>query len=332
MSKYDSSSEAITSNLMLWPVPNTQTAIVDTQTFEVASAAPIGYSDTLDFIIKAMPKHMIERIEIISEIRVLTATGGNPPATAVPQVSIISNVANALWRSVDVIIDNENLLQSFDNSYNIGAWFNIALNSPKSRAPILLKKELFLMDEGASYDTANDVIFPVAVEGQAQQVTTNTSSTTRAAIISEGKTVVLISDLNCSLLKTEKLLPTNMDIKISLTKNYDGYLLMDSLVGTHKIQFDKCYLRITAHQPSDLTIQLMEKRLKIEPALYHTEHGKVRFHPIPTGSQLFTINNLFPQGELPVLFTFGLQDRSALGNDRTVNPYVFGKIKKLKFS
>ena len=89
---------------MLWPVPNTQTAIVDTQTFEVASAAPIGYSDTLDFIIKAMPKHMIERIEIISEIRVLTATGGNPPATAVPQVSIISNVANAIWRSVDVII------------------------------------------------------------------------------------------------------------------------------------------------------------------------------------------------------------------------------------
>ena len=165
-----------------------------------------------------------------------------------------------------------------------------------------MKVDVLSKDEGASYDTANAVIFPVAVADEVQQVTTNTSSTTRAAIISEGKTVVLISDLNCSLLKTEKLIPTNMDIKISLTKNYDGYLLMDPIVGTYKIQFDKCYLRITAHQPSDLTIQLMEKRLKIQPALYHTEHGKVRFHPIPTGSQLFTINNLFPQGELPVLF------------------------------
>ena len=54
------------------------------------------------------------------------------------------------------------------------------------------------------------------------------------------------------------------------------------------------------------------------------------FHSIPAGNTLVTINNLFPQGRLPLMFTFGVQDRTALGNARNKNPYTFHEVKKVQ--
>jgi hypothetical protein len=320
MTKYINSSEAITSNLLLWSPLHTQTSIVETHVVEIYPQTSIDYSDTVSFLIKASPKHMIQNIEIISEIRVLTRNGGNPAANT--NVSVVSNLANAIWRSVDVIIAGENILQSFDNSYNIGSWFDITLNTSTRRAPYLLQKELFLMDEAATKaDSENATIHPTAN-------VVNASARTRGKMVAGGKTVTLISDLNCSLFKSGKLLPTNLDVRLSLTKNYDGYILLEANEGTHKVKFDKCYLRVTLQQPSDICLNLMEQKLLKTPAVYQAEEGRVSFHSIPAGNELVTINNIFPQGNLPVMFTFGVQDRKALGNSRDKNPYTFHPVKK----
>lgn len=322
MTKYVNSSEAVTSNLLLWSPLHTQTSIIDTHVVEVYPQTSIDYSDTVSFLIKASPKHMIQNIEIISEIRVLTAGGGNPALNT--NVSVVSNLANAIWRSVDVVIGGQNILQSFDNSYNIGSWFDIALNTPDARAPYLLQKELFLMDDATTKaHSESSIIHPVGN-------VVNKSVHTRGKMVAQGKTVTLISDLNCSLFKTGKLLPTNLDVRVSLTKNYDGYVLLEAGEGTHKVKFDKCYLRVTLQQPSDICLNLMEQKLLKTPAVYQAEEGRVSFHSIPAGNELVTINNLFPQGNLPVMFTFGVQDRTAFGNSRTKNPYTFHPMKKVQ--
>jgi len=320
MTKYVNSSEAITSNLMLWNPLHTQTSIVETHVEEVYPQTGIDYSDTVSFLIKANSKLMLQKIEIITEIRVLTADGGNPVANT--NVSVVSNLANAIWRSVDVVIGGQNILQSFDNSYNIGSFFDIVLNTPKRRSHYLLLKELFLMDEATNKtNSESNIVHPAA------QVV-NKSMRERAHKVAGGKSVTLISDLNCSLFKTGKLLPTNLDVRVSLTKNYDGYCLLEGDDGTHKIKFDKCYLRVTYQQPSDICLHLIEQKLLKVPAVYQAEEGKVSFHSIPAGNEVVTINNLFPQGNLPVLFTFAVQDRAAYGNVRNKNPYTFHSLKK----
>ena len=328
MTKYINSSEAITSNLLLWDPLHTQTSIVGTHVFEVYPQTSIDYSDTVSFLIKASPKLMIQHIEIISQIRVLTTNDGNPAENT--NVSVVSNLANAIWRSVDVIIGGENLLQSFDNSYNIGSWFDITLNSSKMRAPYLLQKETFFMDSGSGKaDSENTTIYPAAVEGVTPRPA-NDGALSRSKMIEVGKTVTLISDLNCSLFKTGKLLPNNLDVRLSLTKNYDGYILLEAEEGTHKVKFVKCYLRVTMHQPSDFCLNLMEQKLLKTPAIYQAEEGNISFHSIAAGNEQVTINNLFPQGKLPIMFTFGIQDRSALGNARNKNPYTFHPMKKIQ--
>ena len=328
MTKYVNSSEAITSNLMLWDPLHTQTYIVETHVVEVYPQTSIDYSDTVSFLIKASPKLLIQNIEIISQVRVLTNADANPVETA--DVSVISNMANAIWRSVDVVIGEQNILQSFDNSYNIGSWFDITLNTPSARLPYLLHKEVFLMDEGATKAESETTTIYLAEDNGVRPPPANKSALTRNKMIKQGQSVTLISDLNCSLFKTGKLLPSNMDVRVSLTKNYDGYVLLEAATGTHKVKFDKCYLRVTMQQPTDLCLNLMEEKLLKNPAVYQAEEGKVSFHSIPAGNELVTINNLFPQGNLPIMFTFGVQDRSAFGNARNKNPYTFHPMKKVQ--
>ncbi|KAL5266316.1 hypothetical protein ACHWQZ_G003665 [Mnemiopsis leidyi] len=243
---------------------------------------------------------------------------------------VVSNLANALWRSVDVVIGGQNILQSFDNSYNIGSWFDIVLNTPSYRSPYLLDKEVFLMDEATSKANSEDATIYPEEEAGARPPPANKSALSRGKLIEGGKSVTLISDLNCSLFKTGKLLPSNLDVRLSLTKNYDGYVLLEEAAGTHKLKFDKCFLRVTMQQPTDFCLNLMEQKLLKTPALYQSEEGKVSFHSIPAGNALVTINNLFPQGKLPVMFTFGVQDRAAFGNARNKNPFTFHKIKKVQ--
>ena len=270
-----------------------------------------------------------ERVELFGycQIRVLTNANQNPAANT--NVSVVSNLANAIWKTVDVVIGEQNLLQSFDNSYNIGSWFDIAINTSQERSSYLYFKEGFYMDTGVTKaETENTIIYPVA-DDNGNIAAVNTGLKTRAGLIDQGKSCTLISDLNCSLLKTGKLLPSNLDVRVAaLTKNYDKFVLLKAADGTHKVKFDKCHLRVTFQQPTDFCLNLMEQKLLKTPAVYQAEEGKVSFHSIAAGNELVTINNLFPQGSLPIMFTFGVQDRSAYGNTRNKNHYTFYPMKK----
>ena len=186
------------------------------------------------------------------------------------------------------------------------------------------------MDDATTKENSeNTTIYPEPVDDVAQQPV-NKAALARSKLIELGKTVTLISDLNSSLFKSGKLLPSNIDVRLSLTKNYDGYVLLEAENGDHKVKFIKCYLRVTMQQPGDFCLNLMEQKLLKTPAIYQAEEGKVSFHSIAAGNEQVTINNLFPQGKLPIMFTFGVQDRTALGNARNKNPFTFYPMKKVQ--
>ena len=156
----------------------------------------------------------------------------------------------------------------------------------------------------------------------------NPNGRVRADRIAGGNRVILTTDLNCSLFKQGKLLPTNLDVAISLTKNYNGYIVMEA-AATHKIQFDKVYLRVTFQQPTDFALHLIVLKLKNQPAIYQAEKGMVSFHSIPAGNEQITFNNIF-SGNLPVMFIFAIQDRAAYGKSTNKNPYTFKHMRKVQ--
>ena len=101
MTKYVKSQEALPSNLHIWdPVP-TQTAITETKTVDFYPTSAIDSSDTISFVIPAMQKYMLDKVELVTELRVLTAAGQNPAANN--PVSTAPHLAAALFRNVDVV-------------------------------------------------------------------------------------------------------------------------------------------------------------------------------------------------------------------------------------
>ena len=115
MTKYIKSVEALPSNLHLWETIHTQTGIAETKTIDIFPTTSIEVSDTLTFIIPAMSKLMLQNVQIVSEIRVLTAQDAAPPANH--PVSTAPHLAAALYRNVEITAGSTSLVQSFDNAY-----------------------------------------------------------------------------------------------------------------------------------------------------------------------------------------------------------------------
>ena len=327
MTKYVKSQEALPSNLHIWdPVP-TQTAIMETKTVDFYPTSAIDSSDTISFVIPAMQKYMLDKVELVTELRVLTAAGHNPGPNN--PVSTAPHLAAALFRNVDVSIAGVSLTQSFDNSYAMTKFWSDVLHHREGSHPILRRKEGLLLDWVHSKAHSENVEYFPELEDEVRPAPVNPNGKERCDRIQQGRTVCLVSEFNVSLFKQDKLLPTGLEIRVSLTKNYSEFILLSAANIADKLVFDNVVLRCSFQKPTDMIINLIEERLAKENAIYHADKTTLSFHSITAGAQEFTIDNLF-NGTLPYYFLVGVQDRAAFGRNRTKNPFSLYPMKKVQ--
>ena len=314
--------EALPSNLHLWETIHTQTGIVETKTLDVYPTTSIEASDTLTFVIPAMSKLMLQKVQIVSEIRVLSNTGENPDANH--PVGTAPHLAAALYRNVEITAGSTSLVQSFDNAYAMTKFWETTLNTASGSRPHLQSREGYWIDEVHNKaDSENVTYFPE--EGTA----VNSGGKNRAMNIAQGKKVCLISDLDASLFKQDKLLPSELEIQVTLTKNYDEFILLSANNHAEKVTFDKILLRCTFQRPQDTILNIIEQRLAKENAIYHTDKSVLSFHTIPEGSVDLTISSIFGS-TLPHTFLIGVQDRASFGRTRAKNPFSLHPLQSLQ--
>ena len=327
MTKYVKSQEALPACLHIWDTTPTQTAIIETKTLDFYPTSALDNSDVVTFQIPGLHGHMLDKVQILSDIRVRTAADGDPAENT--NVSTVPHLAAALWRNVDVSIGGTSLTQSFANSYSLFKFWETIIHSTEGTKPLLWEKEGLLLDSVDTKAHSEDVVFyPAAVEGVVPPAV-NRHGVRRANRIAQGHTVSLISDLDVPLFNQEKLLPHNLDIQVNLTKNHDGFILMEAEAGTHKVEFVKVVLRCTFQRPNDMVLSIIEERLARENAIYHADKQVLSFHAITQGAQEITIENLFT-GTLPYCFLIGVQDRAAFGRARHKNPFSLHPINNVQ--
>ena len=137
MAKFTQSLEAMTSNLHLWDVEHTQTAIKECKVIEYHPLASIHSSDTITFRIPEQENLWLDYVELYTDLKF------KPDLNHGDQVSVVSNLANSLFKNVSVSVNGIDFMQSFDNAYNISTWFNTALNTDPNREKELLWNEGF---------------------------------------------------------------------------------------------------------------------------------------------------------------------------------------------
>ena len=368
MAKYINSEESISSSLLLWNDRPTQISIQETYNLKVWPITNILNEGPINFNIPPQPKGMMTDINVVTKFKI--QNNGVDITEAQKSLSVVNNFANALWSLVDVKVDDRvDLTQSMKNSYVYSTFFNHALNSQTDREDYLFYNELFKMDEGGTkkdeeassksaeykrifwkYDSEeydpllkqilelepNDAKKTEKTEAFKKNPITwktigeNKAACLRSKRIFDGNSVTLNSKLQCPLFNTSKCLPTNMKIRVSLTKNSDEFLLLTNAGSKFNIHIEDVYLDVTYYRPRDQILQVIEERLQKDPAPYFVSRPELILKPISNASKIIRLTDIFHEKIPPYAF-FCLQKSSDFEGKFETNPFTFIPFKKFQF-
>ena len=158
----------------------------------------------------------------------------------------------------------------------------------------------------------------------------NPAANERSLRLIKGDSFTIHSKLQCPLFNTSKCLPTNMKIRLSLTKNTDSFLLLTDTDSDHSIHIEDIYLNVTYIRPRDQILQIIEDRLYKDPAPYFVSKPEIILKPISQKSRIIRITDVFPSTIPPHAF-FCLQKSSDFEGRRNTNPFTFIPFKKFQF-
>ena len=305
MSKFIDSEEGIPQELIPFSAKSTQVMIKGIQEIKYSPINSFEKSDTVNFEIPAQHNLLMKNIEIVTKFKVEGAD----------TVTLVSNPANALWKQVDIVVNNKYQMSNpMQQSSNYETFFSTILNVDQEREEVLFSNQGFLLDVGSDKDEADDF--------------TNKNAIKRGKLIEGGKSVTMISDLNCSLLKTPKLLIPGLEFNISLTKNKPEFLLL-SKGKDFKIVIEKVYLNVAFVQPEEIYLNILESKLEKTPAIYDGHRTEISTFGIQNGVNKYQFNNIF-RGPLPSFMVLCIQDRDAINGDYGRNPYTFHPFKSVQ--
>ena len=312
MSKFIDSDEGIPQELVPFSAKTTQVMIKSVREVKYSPINSFATSDTANFEIPAQHNLLLKSIDIVTKFKIEKATA---VTTSDPSLTLVSNAANALWKQVDIIVNNKHQLSNpMQQSSNYEAFFSTILNVDQEREEVLFSDQGFVLDKGGDKTTA-DLI-------------TNSNARKRAKLIEKGKSVTFISPLNCSLLKNSKLLIPGLEFGISLTKNDPEFLLMaDS--GDYTIVIERVYLNVTYVEPEDVYLSLLESRLEKGPAIYDGHRSEISTFGIQSSVTKYRFNNIV-RGNLPHFMVICIQDRAAMSGSYSKNPYTFYPFKSIQ--
>ena len=159
--------------------------------------------------------------------------------------------------------------------------------------------------------------------------TKNLAASERSARVNRGQSLTVDSKLQCPIFNTSKTLPPNMKIRISLTKNSDGFLLLTEEEG-FKVVIEDCYLNVTFVKAHEAFLKQIEERIKIEPVPYFIERPEIVIKPITSPGKIIRLTEVF-QGRVPPYAFFALQKSKDFEGSLKTNPYSFIPFKKFQF-
>lgn len=313
MMKFVGSSESVVNNILLWQGKSTQVAIKDTYEIKVHPTSSIHNDQpTIHFDIPPQPRGMISDIDIVTTFSV---KNGDKTLTTDDQCSIINNFGNSLWELVDVkVADRVDIMQIMKNSYAFHTFFGTILNSEPNREDYLFSTQLFKMDKGVTKEGSEVLKF------QGEGVVNNAAAE-RASCIAGSSKATITTKLYCPLITNSKCLPTNMKIRVGLTRNSDKFLLLSDNPAM-KILINSVYLKVTFIRPHDTVLSLIEERLSKQAAPYYITKPELIIRPIAQSGRVVRLNQIF-NDKLPKHAFFCVQKSLDFDGNIGTNPFSF---------
>ena len=158
----------------------------------------------------------------------------------------------------------------------------------------------------------------------------NSAASIRSTRVNSGQSLTLASKFQCPLFNTSKSLPSNMKIRISVTKNRDEFLLLCNDDAGYNVVLEDCHLDVTYYRVRDEILNIMEERLAKDAAMYFISRPEIIVRPIVLTSKKIRMNHIF-NDKLPSYAFFALQRSEDFEGKFSSNCYTFIPFTRFQF-
>ena len=297
------------SELELFSVPPTQTAIESSQWVEYRPITSLSDSSPIEFVITGSGEEYLDLSETYLQVtaKIVKTDGGNLGQTSDAAGTVTGDDANvgpvnlwlhSLFSQVDVSL-NERLVTPSMNTYPYRAYLETLL----SYGPVA--KESYLTAAMWYKDTAKHM--------EDHQLNKGFKSRQKWTLASNQ--VVMVGRPHLDLCFQDRLMLNGVDVKMRLVRSKDTFSLMGE--GRVKIEDVALFVRKVKVDPS---VQLDHIRgLERMPVKYPLCRVETKVFSVPKGNMMANQENLF-LGQLPTL-AIGMMENKAFNGDKDMNPF-----------
>lgn len=305
---HNMSEECIKSELDLFTVPLTQTAIEKNAYIEVPPLSAISDTAPLEFFIAGTGEDYIDLNNTLLFLRVkITTPDGTNIADGAP-VGLINYAGATIFSQVDVSLGDRLISQS-TNTHAYRCLIECLLNYDKHTLETLFSAGLFYKDTAGHMDDTD----PAGG---------NHGLTKRAAFTNASNVVELLAPVHSDIFFQEKLMLNGVDIKIRMTRGKDEFCLMRSDAVAYKLNILSASLFVKKVSVSPAVRLGHAQALLSTTAKYPIDRVSVKNFSIPPGSRVSNQENLF-LGTLPKSIVLAMVDNDAFTGAYNKNPFAF---------
>jgi hypothetical protein len=268
----------------------------------------------LDFVVEGNSEHVIVPSKTYLKIGLeLTGKGTRKDGTEFVTVgtaahaSTVNNLFHSVFETVEVYVANE-LITKNDKHYGYAGLLQTLCNYNEDAW------KTYFQLTGWAKDTA----------GQMDKITGENSGIAerRALFKGDPAKAELIGKIFSPLFFQEKVLPTQVPLRVVLKKKSNDFVLMHE-EGSFEIRITDAVLMVQKVKPVpglvQSYVQMMEEG---NPIPYFLNSPSVNFYTIESGSSQFMRDNLF-LGRVPERIVIGMVETDAYHGRPTKNPYNF---------
>lgn len=160
----------------------------------------------------------------------------------------------------------------------------------------------------------------------------NTGFRQRRSRFAKSVVVELLGRPHLDLLNQQRLIPTNVEIKVIFTFADPKFYIMEKQDGNSSLEILDATLFINhVHVSPEYQLSIERNLQKGVNAKYFYNRNEVKSYTITPGSKNFSIDNLVT-GQLPNLIIFGMVSNAAYTGTRNLSPYRFQHFNMNKFN
>lgn len=301
--------EGMPSELSLFELPPTQTAVSDIYFHEIRPSSQLSGDGPIEFRISG--QNSLDYLDLAGSqlyVKLKVKKGNGSKIVSTDKVGPVNLFLQALFSTTEVTLQNKAIITSNYNPYR--AMFETLLNFGQDAKSSQLLSQLFIKDDS---DHPEDT----------DPGGNNNGLFLRAKYISLSKYLDLQGPIFHDLFSMSRYLMNQVDVKLKLYRSSPAFCLSSADASPdYQIEIHDIYLLVKKIRVNPAVIYGHSEILKTSNAKYPFTRGECRIQSIPSGSTSFHWNNIF-QGQKPSRVVIGFVLSKAVSGDYKANPFNF---------